>query len=82
MASGVSTSGTGVKVDNDTDFNNRGIDAVLEKLFDNEGKLSDQDRKDLGLIYGSVVKFNHVNSENSNWVRTALEKLNSPSAKE
>lgn len=82
MASGVNTSGTGVKVDSDIDFNTRGINAVLEKLFDNEGKLSDQDRKDLGLIYGSVVKFNHVNSENSNWVRTILEKLNSPSAKE
>lgn len=82
MASGVNTSGVGIKIDDDIKFRAKGIDAVLGRLFDNEGKISDQDRGDLGVIYGSMVKFNHVNSENSNWVRTTLEKLNSPSAKE
>ena len=81
MASGVNRSGIGIKVDNDRAFDNIGIDAVLERLFDNDGKLSDQDTESLGLIYGSIVKFNHVNHKNSNWVRTALEKLNNPIAK-
>ena len=65
-------------IDNDRAFDSIGIDDVLERLFNNEGKLSDQDTESLGVIYGSITKFNHVNNKNSNWVRTALEKLNNP----
>ncbi len=55
IASGVNTSGIGIKVDNDRAFDSIGIDDVLERLFNNEGKLSDQDTESLGVIYGSIM---------------------------
>lgn len=80
IVTGISTSGIGIKVDSDDDFENTGVNAVLEDLFTNNGRLFDQEA--LEERYGLIVKFHHVRSKNSNWVRTALEKLNNPSAKD
>ncbi|MGO1375869.1 MAG: hypothetical protein ACTHU5_04755 [Psychrobacter sp.] len=77
VVTGISTSGIGIKVDNEDQFENTGVNAVLEELFTNNGRLSDQD--ELEVTYGLIVKFNHVRSKNSNWVKTVLEKLNNPS---
>ena len=76
----ISTSGLAIKVDNDDDFKSEGVNDVLEDLFTNNGRLSDQEA--LEEKYGLIVKFNHVRSKNSNWVRTALEKLNNQSIQE
>ena len=80
MASGVNTSGIGIKVDNNRDFENTGINTVLGELFANNGRLADQ--KALDELYGSIVRFNHVKSKSSNWIRTALEKLNNPNTED
>lgn len=76
----ISTSGLAIKVDNDDYFKSEGVNDVLEDLFTNNGRLSDQEA--LEEKYGLIVKFNHVRSKNSNWVRTALEKLNNQSIQE
>ena len=80
MTTWINTSGICIKVNNDDYFMSYGVNDVLEQLFTNNGRLLDQD--ELERLYGSIVKFNHTGSESSNWVRTALEKLNNPSAKE
>lgn len=80
MASGVNTSGIGIKIDNNRDFENTGTNTVLGELFANNGRLADQ--KALDELYGSIVRFNHVKSKSSNWIRTALEKLNNPNTED
>lgn len=72
----VSTRGISIKVDNDDDFKDTGVKVILKELFNNNGRLSNQEV--LEETYGPIVKYNHVRSNNSNWVKTALEKLNSP----
>lgn len=80
VVTGINTSGIGIKIDSDDDFENTGVNAVLEELFTNNGRLCDQEA--LEESYGLIVKFNHVKSENSNWIKTVLEKLNNPIDKE
>lgn len=79
IATGINTSGIAIKINNDNEFRRRGVEAVLEQLFSNSGRLIDQ--IELSEQYGLIIKFKHTRSDSSNWVRTALEKLNQPSNK-
>lgn len=73
MMSGIMTSGTAIKVDNDTGFRDAGVSATLGQLFTNNGRLRDQ--KELEVLYGSIKSFNHTNGKTTNWVRTAIDNL-------
>lgn len=77
MATGINTSGIGVKVNNDEVFMNTGVNAVLTQLFTSNGRLSDYES--LSDLYGRIDRYNHTNSESSNWLETVLNKLNQPS---
>lgn len=80
IATGVNTSGIGIKVNNDISFMSTGVDAVLKQLFENNGRLPDLDV--LRKIYGSILNFRHTNSESSNWVATILKNLKTVESEE
>lgn len=72
MAKGAKTSGIAIKINEEQTFLMRGVDEALSQLFDNNGRLSDQERLD---NYGDITKYIHANYESSNWIETALSKL-------
>lgn len=80
ISTGVNTSGIGIKVNNDNNFMNAGIEAVLEQLFENNGRLSDPEI--LNRLYGSIANFRHTNSESSNWVATVIKNINAVESEE
>lgn len=73
IATGINTSGIAIKVSNDDEFRRCGVDAVLDQLSSNSGRLTDQ--VELSEQYGLIIKFKHTRSASSNWIRTALENL-------
>lgn len=80
IATGINTSGVAIKVDNDDHFRRSGVDAVLEQLFSNSGRLSNQDL--ISEEYGVIIKFKHTKTASSQWVRTVIDRLNQPDIEE